>query len=313
MESDYGTDGFLDDSDDAFEPVKKSAPRRTRHAAELGPPITTDNRMDEINEVHRDVVENFVTEAKKIEEKLITKHGHTRRIFTESDFREMAINWTVSLDDMNEIPGIDRDKVGRYGRHFMLLVQQCYRNYEQMMGQTLDRDMDPNHQVIDLCDDDDDDDEEDGEEGEDGSEDDDDDENQTSGQSRYFASSAVERFNQEIAVAQQLPQTRHERPEPPKKRGGGFKKRGGKGGGRGGKRNFSGRSNGSSAGAARKSFGTSGVAKKTMTARKPSYTKKPAAATSFSNTPAFFDKYKNNGGGSGGGNGSSGGIMSMPM
>lgn len=308
VESDYGTDGFLDDSEDAFEPAKEVASRRTRQAAQLGPPITADDRMAEINDVHQSVVEEFVMAAKKVEERLITKHGHTRRIFTEHDFREMAINWTVSLADMHDIPGIDRDKVVRYGKHFMPLVQQYYHNYEQMMGQALDRDMDPNHQVIDLCEDDDDEDEDD-EEDEDGSEDDD--ENQTSGQSKFFASSAVERFNQEVASAQMLPQTRHERPEPQKRagRGGGFKQRG-RGGGRGGKRNFSGRSTGSSTGASRKASGAFGVAKKTA-ARKTSYTRKPAASASFSKTPSYLDKFKHNGGGGGGSGG--GGIMSMPI
>lgn len=299
-------DEFLDDdSDDDFNPPKIAVPRRTRQPVDLGPPITTDDRMDEINEVHRDVVEEFVREAIRLDDKIRNNNGHKSRYFSDSVYREMAINWTLSIDDMNDIPGIDPDKVARYGKKFIPLIEKCYQGYNAMMDQSIHRDMDPNHQIIDLCDDDDEEEEEDEDYG-DGSEDDDED-NHTSEQSRFFAASrAVERFNQEMSEAQKLPQTRHGKPEPAKKPGRGNIKARGRG--RGGKRKSSGRSNGSSSGAARKSYGNSGVAKKAAPTRKTSYAKKTTG--SFSKTTNVFDKYKNGGGG-GGASGGSG--LSMPL
>lgn len=297
-------DRFLDDSseDDAFEPVRNAAPHRDMRPVELGPPITTDGRMDEISDVHRAVVDEFVMEAKKTEEKLRNNNSHSRRYFSESEFREMAINWTLSLDDMNEIPGIDSEKVARFGNKFIPLIRKFHKNYEEMMNQNIDRDMDKNHRnVIDLCDDDDEDESEEEEE-----------ENFPAEHSRFFVASDVQRFNQDIASAQQLPQKRHERPvEPAKKQSrGGFKPRGkGRGGGR---RKFSGRSNGSSASAAShpKTFGNSSVSKKVPSSRRASGSFNKKNTSTSSNNPNGIQSFKRT---SGEGGGTSGGIMGMPM
>lgn len=52
---------------------------------------------------------------------------------------------------MLEIPGIDPDKVERYGKQFLKLVNDAHLGYEAMMQQQEDRPQDPNHQnVIDI-------------------------------------------------------------------------------------------------------------------------------------------------------------------
>ena len=55
---DSSSDGF----DEAFE-VGKSSMKVTRT---LGPPITVDEKMEKLDEIHRMVVDDFVVEAKKI-------------------------------------------------------------------------------------------------------------------------------------------------------------------------------------------------------------------------------------------------------
>ena len=56
---------------------------------------------------------------------------------------------------MLEIPGIDPDKVERYGKIFLKLIRDAHRGYEAMMQQQEDRPQDPNHQnVIDISSDD---------------------------------------------------------------------------------------------------------------------------------------------------------------
>lgn len=56
---------------------------------------------------------------------------------------------------MLEIPNIDPDKVGRYGKLFLRLVKEAHRGYEAMMQQQEDCPQDPNHQnVIDISSDD---------------------------------------------------------------------------------------------------------------------------------------------------------------
>ena len=56
---------------------------------------------------------------------------------------------------MLEIPGIDPDKVRRYGKRFLKLVGTSQQGYESMMAHQEDRPRDPNHQnVIDISSDD---------------------------------------------------------------------------------------------------------------------------------------------------------------
>lgn len=52
---------------------------------------------------------------------------------------------------MLDIPGIDPDKVSRYGKRFLKLIRDVHKSYEAMMQEQEDRPMDPNHQnVIDI-------------------------------------------------------------------------------------------------------------------------------------------------------------------
>lgn len=97
----YVEDDFVvdDDSEDAFEkpaPIKRLQRRNERHAAHessddsdenfgrvreagrpqrprkrnIGPPITTDEKLENLNPIHREVVEGFMLEAKKESDKV---------------------------------------------------------------------------------------------------------------------------------------------------------------------------------------------------------------------------------------------------
>ena len=91
--------------------------------------------------------------------------------FTDSILREMAINFPQSKpadflplflyltepdeSELLEIPNIDSDKVGRYGKMFLKLIKEAHRAYEAMMQQQEDCPQDPNHlNVIDISSDD---------------------------------------------------------------------------------------------------------------------------------------------------------------
>lgn len=62
--------GNCEDSDEDFGPVREvGRPQRSRKR-DIGPPITIDEKLDSLNPIHRDVVENFLVEAKKISDKV---------------------------------------------------------------------------------------------------------------------------------------------------------------------------------------------------------------------------------------------------
>jgi len=137
-------DSSFHDDEDAFEPVKSRNKARERpYNDNLGPPITTDERMEALSELHRVYVVQFVDEAKKKIESIRNSQALRKSFFTEAHLREMAIDWTVRLQDMRSIPGIDKDAVDRWGEHLIPIVKQFSENYNDAEGPG-DFYMDPN-------------------------------------------------------------------------------------------------------------------------------------------------------------------------
>ncbi|KAK6586639.1 hypothetical protein PZA11_001696 [Diplocarpon coronariae] len=72
---------------------------------------------------------------------------------TPGDEQEMAIEWTTTLEEMQQIPGIDVNRVNEFGHKFIPLIKRFYKAYNDMMNGSRDhdQDIDQNHEnVIDL-------------------------------------------------------------------------------------------------------------------------------------------------------------------
>ncbi|OAA62703.1 DNA/RNA helicase [Niveomyces insectorum RCEF 264] len=240
--------------------------QRQRRLDELGGPIARDPRLASANvdPIHADIIEAFVDEARKLEERIRNEKG-MRILFTASHLREMAIGWTDSLDKMRQIRDIDPDHVRRYGGRFVPLVKRYFATYREMMG--IDGASDA---VVDLISSDDDD-------GDDDDDDDDEEEeahnNKTTTGGRHHAtnsrvSAAEAREAREAAQWRAELETLQSQPSGAAG-GGGRSSSGGGGGGRGGfRRNFGGRrvfsrrGGGSGSARSRPASGGSGVAKR---------------------------------------------------
>ena len=151
-------DPTYDDASEGFEPVRQAGVSRVSRKRQLGPPITIDEKIERLNSIHQAVVENFVEVAKQRSNRLLTDKGLRDHPFTDTILREMAIDFPENEDEMLKIPGIDSDKVGRYGKIFLKLVRDAQRSYEEMMQRQEDRPQDPNHQNVMIISSDDDDD-----------------------------------------------------------------------------------------------------------------------------------------------------------
>ncbi|KAK3329542.1 hypothetical protein B0H66DRAFT_597119 [Apodospora peruviana] len=142
----YKRDDFVvSDEDDAFAPVaphhsRPPAPRQSRQQTlhELGPPISRDRQKipRAVDDVHEEIVGHFLLEAKETEEKLRHKHNLRRALFTEQQFREMALTWTTTVAKMRRISGIDKEKVDQFGGKFIPVLVHFKKRYEEMMGVT---------------------------------------------------------------------------------------------------------------------------------------------------------------------------------
>lgn len=181
-------------SDDAFEPVRIAGQPRQERVRTLGPPITSDGLMANLDEFHRILVESFVDSAEKKAKDIMINKGLRRVPFTKSMLRHMAINFTETPEKMLEIPGISAECVKLYGKDFYKMIQATYRSYMEDLEQREDA-PDPNAQnVIDLVSDD---------ESEYGSMPESDMEEEEPGEpSAYFPSQSVEDFNSRFGQAQ---------------------------------------------------------------------------------------------------------------
>ncbi|KAJ8121838.1 hypothetical protein ONZ43_g1813 [Nemania bipapillata] len=234
----YSRDGFVvgddENSDDDFETMQPAVARR-RIANTLGPPISRDARLSEasLTEVQKDILESFFKDAQKLEEKIRASGGFRQPLFSQIQLREMGLRWTVTLEQMRRIPGIDGDVVTRHGKKLLPLIQQYHYQYQEIMGLSPEpRAMPHLGEIVDLVTSDEDDDDQDIEaiEDDDDGDDDDDEGGETSG---YFQPSATEKTfmeNFHRANQQDASKSRGRSPSggPSTGRGGKTNRRGGK-------------------------------------------------------------------------------------
>lgn len=146
------------DDEDSFEPIRTTASSRPTKGKALGPPITTDEKIENLSAIHQDLVELFLQEAKKEGQKMLFSKNLRSPPFSDTVLREMAIQFVKDEDEMSQIPGADPAKVKLHGKPFLKLLRTFESNYRAAMQTRETAFNDPNHQnVIDLVSDDDDD------------------------------------------------------------------------------------------------------------------------------------------------------------
>jgi bloom syndrome protein len=164
--SDPEDDDYNDEDSDAFErmgfaPVRQKGMERVSKRREPGPRIQRDYAMDGLDPTHRDIVEAFVRDAKKMSTKLMVTKGLRSTPFSDTVFRQMAIHFCETAEEMARIPGADPAMVSLYGKAFCKKIAERKQEYFQTLGQQDDDEgdddlpVDPNAQnVIDLVSDD---------------------------------------------------------------------------------------------------------------------------------------------------------------
>lgn len=156
----YANDGFvvsddeLDEDEDAgsdgFAPLPQHRPAKPA-SRKKGPPIKTDGRLHDLTDIHQDIVNSFVEEARKLEEHIRNKKELRRPLFTERDYREMAINWTTTLDKMSQLRGIDRDKVREHGSKFIPTLKKFHATYQEIVNAGAEAQLsDQDQAIVDL-------------------------------------------------------------------------------------------------------------------------------------------------------------------
>ncbi|PPJ57788.1 hypothetical protein CBER1_00116 [Cercospora berteroae] len=133
----YEDDGFVveDESDDGFAPIrvaKPANPARKAPAKGLTAPIATDEMMDNLDPIHRDIVDHFVAEAEKKLKVIMKKQKLTWLPFNRTMLRTMFINITDTPEKLRAIPGIERERVDLHGKHMIKLVKEARARFDEV-------------------------------------------------------------------------------------------------------------------------------------------------------------------------------------
>ncbi|KJZ78332.1 hypothetical protein HIM_02370 [Hirsutella minnesotensis 3608] len=136
----YVNDGFVisdddlqdDEEEDAFDSLPPHRPAKPAAKKKVGPQITADARLSNLSEIRQDIVSNFMSEAQRLEEQIRNKKDLRRPLFTERDFREMAMRCITTLEEMKTIPGIDPEKVEEHGPKLLPLLVSHREVYHPM-------------------------------------------------------------------------------------------------------------------------------------------------------------------------------------
>ncbi|KAJ5646809.1 Bloom syndrome protein [Penicillium lividum] len=135
---------------DGFEPIRVPGKQRHGKVRELGPPITTDQKMDRLDHLHRAVVEDFEVTAKRYLQDVVVEKGLRAQPFPDHILRDMAISFPKDPSELAALPGIDQDKVKRYGRQILRLIDNAKRRYQELTQEAESNGVvpDPNHHNV---------------------------------------------------------------------------------------------------------------------------------------------------------------------
>ncbi|RBA11841.1 bloom syndrome protein [Fusarium proliferatum] len=120
------------EDEEAFEVLPDHQPLKPLSRSP-GLPISLSAELEDLNEIHRNIVDGFVQEAKVAEEKIRKRKGLRSPLFTEKELQVMAIRWTTSLNKMSKIPGIQLDKVMIHGPEVLRILRRYYSGYREVM------------------------------------------------------------------------------------------------------------------------------------------------------------------------------------
>lgn len=132
----YAQDGFVvddDDEDDYFDAPVPPPPKRRRQRTldELGSHASS-VALPQPDEIQALILDDFMREAMKLEEELRNSRNLMRPLFTEVQIQQMLVRWTDSAAKMCRIPGIDEEKVRRYGVKLVPIVVKYHDLYLEM-------------------------------------------------------------------------------------------------------------------------------------------------------------------------------------
>ena len=145
-----------DDDIEDFGPLQKAYVPPQSRKQELGPPITVDERIAQLDQIHKHILTDFVEKARQSVNKIMIAKSLRRRPISDTTLREIAIAFPKAKSAMLQIPDMDEEKFELFGRDLLKLCREAHSDYEAMIEAHEDLPINDQQPVVEISDDNDD-------------------------------------------------------------------------------------------------------------------------------------------------------------
>jgi bloom syndrome protein len=148
-------DDFIAQSSEEEDIIASRRAVKRAKADSRSAPITSDECISNLNEIHQYVLEDFVEGAKKDIERIVIAKSLRRKPITDQMLRDIAVNFSQTEQEIRKRTRLNDDMYKIFGPMLLRLITTAYNNYEAMMRAQEDPPEDPNHKTVVMISDDD--------------------------------------------------------------------------------------------------------------------------------------------------------------
>ena len=139
--------------EDGFERVLKVGVSRKTRKLEMGPPITTDEKMAQLDETHKHVLEDFVEKARAVVGKIVMSKSLRRTPITDTGLREIAIAFPETKAEMLQVVGMDDGKYEVFGPKLLQMAKAAQEDYRALLEAQGDEAGKSRRSIVEISDD----------------------------------------------------------------------------------------------------------------------------------------------------------------
>ncbi|KIW29626.1 uncharacterized protein PV07_05429 [Cladophialophora immunda] len=122
------------EEDDAFyfDSMPVVGGHRSKKIAKVGPPITTDDRTKELDEIHQHILDDFVDNAKKEIKRIQIAKGLRQMAISDLILREIATRFPRDEKALRDISRMNPETFQMFGPVLLRLAKSAYNDYKAM-------------------------------------------------------------------------------------------------------------------------------------------------------------------------------------
>ena len=137
---------------DGFAPVREYGAPRPAKRSRIGPAITNDEQIMDLDEIHQYILEDFVEKARLELGKILIAKNLKQKPVSDRVLRDIAIHFPRTEAGLKRMTGMNAEMYKICGPALLRLVKSAYNEYKAMVE--VEADDDPNHRtVVEISDD----------------------------------------------------------------------------------------------------------------------------------------------------------------